>query len=104
MRRRDFLKNTALASGALLIPSFLKPLEAIAKGDLTGYKNLVIIQLSGGNDGLNTIIPYGNDVYYQKRSSIAISQADIIKLNEMQGLNPNLSALKEIFDQGWMSI
>ncbi|MGZ3764141.1 MAG: DUF1501 domain-containing protein [Mucilaginibacter sp.] len=104
MRRRDFLKNTALASGAFLIPSFLKPLEAIAKGELTGYKNLVIIQLSGGNDGLNTIIPYGNDIYYQKRNTIAINQADIIKLNDMQGLNPNLSALKEIYDQGWMSI
>ncbi len=104
MKRRDFLLNSALASGAFLIPSFLKPLEAIAGGQLSGYKNLVIIQLSGGNDGLNTIIPYGNDIYYQKRSSIAIQQTDIIKLNEMQGLNPGLSALKEIYDQGWMGI
>jgi uncharacterized protein (DUF1501 family) len=104
MKRRDFLKNTALASGALLIPTFLKPLEALAKSDLTGHKNLVIIQLSGGNDGLNTIIPYGNDIYYQKRKTIAISQNDIIKLNDMQGLNPNLSALKDIYDQGLMSI
>src|SRR5277367_1002893 len=104
MKRRDFLRNTALASGALLVPTFLKPLEALAKSELTGYKNLVIIQLSGGNDGLNTIVPYGNDIYYQKRSTIAINQNDIVKLNEMQGLNPNLSALKEIYDQGWMSI
>jgi len=104
MKRRDFLRNSALASGAFLIPSFLKPLEALAKGQLTGYKNLVIIQLSGGNDGLNTIIPYGNDIYYQKRSTIAINQTDIIKLNDMQGLNPSLSALKEIYDQGWMSV
>jgi uncharacterized protein (DUF1501 family) len=104
MERRDFLKNTALASGALLIPAFLKPLEAFAKSDITGYKNLVIIQLSGGNDGLNTIIPYGNDIYYQKRKTIAINQTDIIKLNDMQGLNPALSALKDIYDQGLMSI
>ncbi|MBK0379754.1 DUF1501 domain-containing protein [Mucilaginibacter segetis] len=104
MKRRDFLKNTALASGAFLIPSFLKPLEAMAMGDMSGYKNLVIIQLSGGNDGLNTIVPYGNDIYYQKRSTIAIKQPDIVKLDDMQGLNPNLSALKELYDQGWMSI
>jgi uncharacterized protein (DUF1501 family) len=104
MKRRDFLRNTALASGAFLIPAFLKPLEAVANGQLSGYKNLVIVQLSGGNDGLNTIIPYGNDIYYQKRKTIAINQTDIIKLNDMQGLNPSLSALKEIFDQGWMSI
>jgi uncharacterized protein (DUF1501 family) len=104
MKRRDFLKNTALASGALLIPAFLKPLEAMAHGQLTGYKNLVVIQLSGGNDGLNTIIPYGDDIYYQKRKTIAINQTDIIKLNDMQGFNPNLLALKEIYDQGWMGI
>jgi uncharacterized protein (DUF1501 family) len=104
MERRDFLKNTALASGALLIPAFLKPLEAFAKSDITGYKNLVIIQLSGGNDGLNTIIPYGNDIYYQKRKTIAINQTDLVKLNDMQGLNPALSALKDVYDQGLMSI
>jgi uncharacterized protein (DUF1501 family) len=104
MRRRDFLKNTALASGAFFIPSFLKPLEVMAGDQLSGYKNLVVIQLAGGNDGLNTIVPYGSDIYYQKRNTIAIKQPDIIKLNDMQGLNPNLSALKEIYDQGWMSI
>ncbi len=104
MRRRDFLRNTALASGAFMVPAFLKPLEALAKSDITGFKNLVIIQLSGGNDGLNTIVPFGNDIYYQKRNTIAINQNDVIKLNDMQGLNPNLSALKEIYNQGLMSI
>jgi len=87
-----------------MIPAFLKPFEALAASDISGYKNLVIIQLSGGNDGLNTIIPYGNDIYYQKRKTIAVSQTDIIKLNDMQGLNPNLSAMKDIYDQGLMSI
>jgi len=104
MNRRNFLRNTALASGALMVPAFLKPFEALAMNDLSGYKNLVIIQLSGGNDGLNTIVPYGNDIYYQKRSTIAINKTDIIPLNDMQGLNPSLSALKELYDQGWMSI
>ena len=104
MRRRDFLRNTALASGAFMIPAFLKPLEAMAMSGLTGYKNLVIIQLSGGNDGLNTIVPYCNDIYFQKRSNIAIKETDVIALDDMQGLNPNLSALKEIYDQGYMSI
>jgi len=104
MRRRDFLKSTALVSGAFMVPAFLKPLEAMAMSDISGFKNLVIIQLSGGNDGLNTIIPYGNDIYYQKRKTIAVNQTDIVKLNDMQGLNPNLSALKEIYDQGYMSI
>ena len=104
MDRRHFLRNTALASSALMIPAFLKPFEALASSNLSGYKNLVVIQLSGGNDGLNTIVPFGNDIYYQKRSTIAIKQDEVIKLNDMQGLNPSLSSLKEIYDQGWMSI
>lgn len=104
MKRRDFLKNTALASGAFLIPSFLKPLEVLGASDLSGYRNLVIIQLSGGNDGLNTVVPYGMDAYYQKRTSIALPPNDLIRLNELQGLNPNMEALREIYDQGWMGI
>jgi len=104
MKRRDFLKGSALISGAYMMPAFLKPFEAMAQSELSGYKNLVIIQLSGGNDGLNTIIPYGNDIYYQKRKTIAINKPDIIKLDDMQGFNPSLSALKEIYDQGWMSV
>lgn len=104
MKRRDFLKYSSLASGALLVPSFLKPLEALGSSQISGYKNLVIVQLSGGNDGLNTIVPYGNDIYYQKRNTIAIKQPEIVKLNDMQGLNPNMVALKELYDQGWMGI
>lgn len=105
MKRREFLRNSTLASGAMLIPAFLKPLESMAAGDTGGnIKNLVIIQLSGGNDGLNTIVPYGNDIYYQKRTVIAVKQPNVIRLDDMQGLNPALAALKEFYDQGWMSI
>jgi uncharacterized protein (DUF1501 family) len=105
MKRRDFIKNSTLASaGAFLIPSFLKPLETMAMEQISGYKNLVVIQLSGGNDGLNTVIPYGLDTYYQKRKTIAIQPNEIIKLDDLQGLNPAMSALQGIYDQGLMSI
>lgn len=87
-----------------MVPAFLKPFEALALEDLSRHKNLVVIQLSGGNDGLNTVVPFGNDIYYQKRRSIAIKPQELIKLNDMQGLHPQLSALKEIYDQGWMTI
>lgn len=105
MKRRDFLKNSALAAaGSLVVPVFMKPFEAMALDELSPYKNLVVVQLSGGNDGLNTVIPFGNDIYYQKRKSIAIKPEEVIKLNDMQGLNPNLGALREIYDLGWMTI
>jgi uncharacterized protein (DUF1501 family) len=105
MKRRDFLKNSTLAvAGTFFVPAFMKPFEALALEELSLYKNLVIIQLSGGNDGLNTVVPFGNDIYYQKRKNIALKPEELIKLNDMQGLNPNLAALREIYDQGWMTI
>jgi uncharacterized protein (DUF1501 family) len=105
MKRRDFLRNAAFAAaGTLFVPAFMKPFEALALDELNLYKNLVVVQLSGGNDGLNTVVPYGNDIYYQRRKSIAIQPQDIIKLDDMQGLNPNLEPLRELYDQGWMSV
>lgn len=104
MKRRDFLKQSGLASGAMLIPSFLKPLEAWGLDRLSGHKNLVIVQLSGGNDGLNTVVPFGMDEYYNARKNIAISSNQLIKLNDVQGLNPNMEALRALYDQGEMGI
>lgn len=105
MERRDFLKNAAFAAaGTFFVPAFMKPFEALALDELSLYKNLVVVQLSGGNDGLNTVVPFGNDIYYQMRKGIAIPQDEVIRLNDMQGLNPNLNCLRELYDQGWMSI
>jgi uncharacterized protein (DUF1501 family) len=105
MDRRNFLKTSSLATGALFIPSFLKPfeLQAMQRNAGTG-KVLVVIQLSGGNDGLNTIVPYDNDLYYAKRKTLSIPKTDLIRLTDTQALNPALAPLQEIYDQGWMSL
>ncbi|MEW6470536.1 MAG: DUF1501 domain-containing protein [Bacteroidota bacterium] len=103
MNRRSFIKRSALASGTLMVPSFLKGFEALA-GEAAAWKNLVIIQLSGGNDGLNTIVPFENDIYYSKRGSIAVPKNDVLKLSAELGFNPALKPLQELFGQGWMSI
>jgi uncharacterized protein (DUF1501 family) len=102
MNRRDFLKTSSLASGAFFIPSFLKPFEFSAGSN--SHKVLVVVQLSGGNDGLNTIVPFENDLYYNKRKSLALPKTDIIRLNDQLGMNPAMSALQELNDQGWMSV
>ncbi|MEO6884332.1 MAG: DUF1501 domain-containing protein [Bacteroidia bacterium] len=102
MERRDFIKNSLLASGMFFVPSFLKPFQYLSDGN--GYKNLVVIQLSGGNDGLNTIVPYSNDLYYQKRPQLALNKSDVIPLNDALGFHPSMKNLHEIFDNGWMSI
>lgn len=105
MNRRSFLKKSLMATtGTLMAPAFLRPFEGMAAQRITGFRNLVVIQLSGGNDGLNTIVPYGNDIYYRSRSAIGIEQSKVIRLDTMQGFNPALAPLREIYDQGWMNI
>ncbi|KAA5827567.1 DUF1501 domain-containing protein [Algibacter amylolyticus] len=103
MDRRKFLKQSSLASSLFFVPSFVRAFEEVASSKL-GYKRLVIIQLSGGNDGLNTVIPYRNDVYYKARPTLGIPQKDIIKLNDEVGLNSSLKPLKRLYDKGYLSI
>ena len=102
--RRDFLKQSALTTvGSMLIPSFLKTWELKAN-PLADDKILVIVQLSGGNDGLNTIVPYYNDIYYQSRPQIAISKDKVLKINDELGFNPAMQKFKELYDDGLVSV
>ena len=103
MKRRDFLFKSSMASSAILVPSFMKAFESLDPR-LFGYKKLVVIQLSGGNDGLNTVIPYRNDLYYSNRPGISIPKNKLIDLNGELGLNENLSPLKSLYDKGNLSI
>jgi len=103
MERRQFLKQSTLASSLFFVPSFVKVFENLATTSL-GYKRLVIIQLAGGNDGLNTIVPYNNDVYYRNRPTISIKKNEIIKVTDELGFNSNLLPLKKLYDQGHLTI
>lgn len=104
--RRNFLKQSFLLSaGSLFIPSFLQATNKSMPHNNFKGKRLIIIQLSGGNDGLNTIIPYFNDLYYQARPQLAIPASEVLKLNSEQGLNAALSPLRAHYDNGeWLII
>ncbi len=106
MKRRKFIQKSALASvGTMMIPGFLKAYEAMSMNQpINHHKKVVIIQLSGGNDGLNTVVPFRNDTYYELRPRLAVPKNKVLRLNDELGLNPILSGLKNIYDQGWMSI
>ena len=104
MDRRDFIKKTGIiTAGSLFIPSFLKA-NSFSDNLYLHKKRLVIIQLSGGNDGLNTVIPYGLDEYYQNRKVIGIPQADLLKIDEKFGLHPQLNGLHKLQKEGLLSI
>lgn len=100
--RRKFIHQSVLATaGSMLIPQFLKAFE---NPFVDNDKILVVIQLSGGNDGLNTIIPYRNDTYFQLRPKISIKPEKILKVSDELGFNAAFEKLQGIYDQGYMGI
>ncbi|MBK7870852.1 MAG: DUF1501 domain-containing protein [Saprospiraceae bacterium] len=104
MNRRDFLKSSGLASTSLLIPSFLSDFSVNKLFKSRSGKVLVVVQLSGGNDGLNTIVPYQNDIYYKSRPTLGIKSSEVLKVSDELGFNPALQSLQGLYDQGYLSI
>lgn len=108
--RRDMIKRGGMIAVGLVAPRWL---ATVAQADMvklgTGGKLdkdtvLVVCQLSGGNDGLNTFIPYANKTYYQMRPTVGIPEAQVVKLNEQMGLNPALAPLESLFKKGQVAI
>ncbi|UKN03371.1 DUF1501 domain-containing protein [Paracrocinitomix mangrovi] len=104
MNRREFLKRTGIiTAGTIMIPSFLRANMFSAKLMLS-KKRLVVIQLSGGNDGLNTVVPYGLDGYYNNRSGIGISAEELLKIGDQFGFHPKLAGLHDLHEKGLLAI
>jgi uncharacterized protein (DUF1501 family) len=103
INRRKFLHLGSLATGTIMLPKFLKAFEGPAYG-MGGNKVLVVLQLSGGNDGLNTVIPVRNDIYYRERPGLSIAMDKALTLNSEAGLHPSLTNLKALYDEGNLAI
>lgn len=105
MHRRNFIKSSVLASTACMVPAFLSHTQPGRNlwGSRSG-KVLVVIQLSGGNDGLNTVIPYEDAAYYQLRPTLGIAKNEVLKISELIGLHPALAPLEKLYREGGVSI
>jgi uncharacterized protein (DUF1501 family) len=99
MKRREFIKRSSLATGFFLVPEFLKPLE-----NIIAVKKLVVIQLSGGNDWLNTVVPFTNDIYYKSRPRLGLKGDDLLHIDKDLAFNKAIMPLKEFYDSGEMAI
>jgi uncharacterized protein (DUF1501 family) len=106
--RREFLR-TGLVGGALAwtIPSFINQtlLSLHAEGAADKAKPiLVVLQMAGGNDGLNTVVPISNDEYYRARPNLGLKAPATLRLNGEFGLHPSMTAFKEMYDAGMLSV
>ena len=110
IKRREILRRGMAGLGiagigaSILKPSaFTSVAEAAALAEANG-KILVILELSGGNDGLNTVVPYGDDAYYRHRPEIGLPKSQLRILDDHFGLNPGMSGFEELFKDGKMAI
>lgn len=111
--RREFLKKSfGLVAAASTVPTFLSrtafalanPFDAPRVGAARDNRILLVVQLGGGNDGVNTVIPFGHDGYYRARPTLAVPKEKIVRLNDELGLHPNLTPLKELYDSGKLAV
>jgi uncharacterized protein (DUF1501 family) len=113
--RREFLRTTVLG-GALswTVPAFLAntfsalQAEAAAQSTqaVTGRDSsiLVVLQMAGGNDGLNTVVPFTNDHYHRARPRLGLAETKVLKLNDELALHPNLTGFKDLYDAGQLAL
>ena len=113
--RRQFLRTSMLgAAASWTLPVFLEKtffaLNAMAANALTQTPTgkddtiLVVLQMAGGNDGLNMVVPSADDAYYRSRPTLGLPGDKILKLNSYVGLNGKLTGLKALFDEGHLSV
>jgi uncharacterized protein (DUF1501 family) len=103
IKRKKFIQLGSLATASVMMPKFLKAFEG-RNVVPAGNKVVVILQLSGGNDGLNTVIPYRNDLYYKSRPGIGIAKDKSLMISDEAGLHPALTSFKSLYDDGSLGI
>lgn len=104
MNRRNFLSLTGTFTGGLLVlPEFLHA-YGTSNSILTGEQCVVFIQLNGGNDGLNTFIPYDNDLYYALRPKIALSKNEVVGKYKGMAFHPALKDFANMQQNGHLSV
>lgn len=106
MKRRSFLSMGAAAGATLWLPRAFGAQAAAQSGPMSrGYGNLLIlVELKGGNDGLNTVIPFADPTYYQLRKNIGIKREQAIQLDERTALHPSLQPLMPLWQSQQLAI
>jgi uncharacterized protein (DUF1501 family) len=114
LSRRAMIKDGMLVvSAGMVMPTIFSRGVASAKAlsidgarasQAASDRTLIVVQMAGGNDGLNTVVPYTDSLYKQMRPTLAIPDNQVVQLDGRLGLHPNLAPLKKLWDQGHLAI
>src|SRR5437868_10905173 len=114
LSRRAMIKDGFLAvSAGMIMPSIFsrgivsaraQSIDGSHVAQMAGDRTLIVLQMAGGNDGLNTVIPFGDPLYHHMRPTLGIPDTSVIHLDTRLGLHPNLAPLKQLWDDGHLAI
>ncbi len=114
LSRRAMIKDGLLVvSAGMVMPAIFsrgiasahaQAIEGSHLAQASTDRTLIVVQMAGGNDGLNTVVPYMDSTYYKMRPTLAIPQSKVLSLDGRLGLHPNLAPLKQLWDQGHLAI
>lgn len=109
-RRQLLQRSVVIGAVGAIAPTFLWGAR-VARGSSQGAaaaapnnRTLVIIQMAGGNDGLNTVVPYSDGTYMSVRPTVHVDPSSVLQLNDKVGLNPAMSSLKKVWDAGQLAV
>ena len=103
INRRTFLRRSSIMAFSPLVPMFLDEMARAAEAK-PDARILVVVQLDGGNDGINTVVPFGDEAYAQHRAELQIKKDAVLKINDQVGLHPSLRGMSQLLEQGRLSI
>ncbi len=109
LTRRQFIEQSlAVVSVGLSVPTVFSKAVALAAEDAAAPsvsgKTVIVVQMAGGMDGLNAVVPYNHPAYRQNRSVIGVAEQELIPVDDRIAFNPGLAKLKEVFDQGKLAV
>src|SRR5262252_5523448 len=97
MDRRTFLQSASLIATGGAVPEFLA--RAAEKAKPGADRVLVVVEMTGGNDGLNMVIPYADDLYFKARPTLAIPKKRALRIDDHVGLHPQLGGMRDMLNR-----
>ena len=104
LHRRDFLRHASIGFTLGAMGGLRAAIPAFSQWSQSNERSLLVLQLSGGNDGLSTVVPYADPIYQKVRSRTRISESEVHRISDHLGFHPNLGGLFRLYNEGMVTV